>query len=738
MGSRRLSRGGSDSCGSGASTGKALDGPGTPARGVFVGAAPGVKALDASLAPPSGGGDGQVRRVQDQAAPSRPWGTPPPSTLLVKTVPRASCAASIVVFAVTAGFVTGMPLRQDDLPAGAALPDARRLALDVVLAAEDAVGFECCDTSIFLMFFRMEAPYRMPYLPQMPTFFVRLPILATSSSCCVGAGGGGGQRAGAAQRRTRAARLALAVASPPWFVDLRRARSAAQGWASGSDAGCPGWRWRAPQTAAVRRSRFVTKSLIEQWAARTATRWEQSPPLSTREPLVARQCEQDAVRHGLARVCQPSAFGDCTLVTLTRIATRSGTLLSHTWSCKLAWAVGHSLTRPAPKTRDPGNAGQKGSPKSHRCRTAARSRAIAAARAIRLFVRRNRGSGMVFDAPPVAAPQAADDEWVKCHDAATGASYYANRRSFEVSWTPPPAPDAAAGAGVAARRRQWSPPRSRWPPRRRHARGAPPTRPGSAAAPRRWPRLRPARSRRPSFAARAASPPTPEPPPPAPEAVAGPRGAADAGAALRGVRRRRRAHRQRHRGGRRARVLRGVRGDRVVVVAPEPSGPPTPKARPRTESLPPRLRLRRPSRRQNHGQTTRGLRLTRPRNSPPEPPAPLPRRRPRGGRRRRAPRRAGGEFAAAGGPSTAKGYRRRRGRGRSWTRAARRRARPRASRLRGGAKLRHTRPCMRWVRLRATSSAGDPRAAGPSSRLRPTRARGFVTTHGSSRAPAGG
>ena len=42
-----------------------------------------------------------------------------------------------------------------------------------------------------------------------------------------------------------------------------------------------------------------------------------------------------------------------------------------------------------------------------------------------------------IDAPPVAAPEAADDEWVRCHDAATGASYYANRRSFEVSWTPP-------------------------------------------------------------------------------------------------------------------------------------------------------------------------------------------------------------------------------------------------------------------------------------------------------------
>ena len=61
-----------------------------------------------------------------------------------------------------------------------------------------------------------------------------------------------------------------------------------------------------------------------------------------------------------------------------------------------------------------------------------------------------------IDAPPAAAPEAVDDEWVKCHDAATGASYYANRRSFEVSWTPPPAavsppaPVVAAEASVAA------------------------------------------------------------------------------------------------------------------------------------------------------------------------------------------------------------------------------------------------------------------------------------------------
>lgn len=40
-------------------------------------------------------------------------------------------------------------------------------------------------------------------------------------------------------------------------------------------------------------------------------------------------------------------------------------------------------------------------------------------------------------APPVEAPQQDANEWVMCRDDATGAAYYANRRSFEVSWTPP-------------------------------------------------------------------------------------------------------------------------------------------------------------------------------------------------------------------------------------------------------------------------------------------------------------
>ena len=34
---------------------------------------------------------------------------------------------------------------------------------------------ECWATSIFLTTFRREEPYRVPYLPQIPTFFVRLP-----------------------------------------------------------------------------------------------------------------------------------------------------------------------------------------------------------------------------------------------------------------------------------------------------------------------------------------------------------------------------------------------------------------------------------------------------------------------------------------------------------------------------------------------------------------------------------
>ena len=120
------------------------------------------------------------------------------------------------------------------------------------------------------------------------------------------------------------------------------------------------------------------------------------------------------------------------------------------------------------------------------------------------------------DAPPVAAPEAVDDEWVRCHDAATGASYYANRRSFEVSWTPPPAVAASAPAPppvvVTAKASVAAPP----PARARRAADAAWIGRGTAAL---------AKATReaptPAFATPvvAPSPPTPEPPtPPVPEA----------------------------------------------------------------------------------------------------------------------------------------------------------------------------------------------------------------------------
>ena len=84
----------------------------------------------------------------------------------------------IVVFAVTAGGVLSMyappaiTFRQEP---HFQMPVAWRLTLS--FPQKTQLYFECCDTSIFLMFFRIDAPYRMPYLPQIPTFFVRLPIL---------------------------------------------------------------------------------------------------------------------------------------------------------------------------------------------------------------------------------------------------------------------------------------------------------------------------------------------------------------------------------------------------------------------------------------------------------------------------------------------------------------------------------------------------------------------------------
>ena len=123
-----------------------------------------------------------------------------------------------------------------------------------------------------------------------------------------------------------------------------------------------------------------------------------------------------------------------------------------------------------------------------------------------------------IDAPPVAAPEAVDDEWVRCHDAATGASYYANRRSFEVSWTPPsrtPPPATAVSAPapsppvVAAAESVAAPP----PVRARRAADAAWIGRGTAA-------LAKATREAPTPVAAPPPPPVPEPPsPPTPEPV---------------------------------------------------------------------------------------------------------------------------------------------------------------------------------------------------------------------------
>lgn len=59
----------------------------------------------------------------------------------------------------------------------------RRHGRTHTLPQKTQVYLECCDTSIFLMILRSEAPYRVPYFPQIPTFFVRLPYW-----CWVGLG----------------------------------------------------------------------------------------------------------------------------------------------------------------------------------------------------------------------------------------------------------------------------------------------------------------------------------------------------------------------------------------------------------------------------------------------------------------------------------------------------------------------------------------------------------------------
>lgn len=51
------------------------------------------------------------------------------------------------------------------------MPPANRFIL--VFPQKEHKYFEVLEINIFLTIFRSEAPYLVPYLPQMPTFFVR-------------------------------------------------------------------------------------------------------------------------------------------------------------------------------------------------------------------------------------------------------------------------------------------------------------------------------------------------------------------------------------------------------------------------------------------------------------------------------------------------------------------------------------------------------------------------------------
>ena len=59
------------------------------------------------------------------------------------------------------------------------MPTAERLT--AYLPQKEQKYLECWLTSIFLICLRSDAPYRVPYLPTMPTFFVRFDILARLS-----------------------------------------------------------------------------------------------------------------------------------------------------------------------------------------------------------------------------------------------------------------------------------------------------------------------------------------------------------------------------------------------------------------------------------------------------------------------------------------------------------------------------------------------------------------------------
>lgn len=56
------------------------------------------------------------------------------------------------------------------------------------------VYLACCVISIFLICLRNDAPYRVPYLPVTPTFFVRLVCKTGTKERKVSLGTGGGRR----------------------------------------------------------------------------------------------------------------------------------------------------------------------------------------------------------------------------------------------------------------------------------------------------------------------------------------------------------------------------------------------------------------------------------------------------------------------------------------------------------------------------------------------------------------
>ena len=162
MGARRLSRGMPTRAGAAHRRARPWAAPARAGRAASSSERRGALALDprAYLAPPSL----PLSTYAICAAGVLP-GAPTPPYILKQLY---DCASSIlrmrpiVVFAVTAGGVLSMyappaiTFRQEP---HFQMPVAWRLTLS--FPQKTQLYFECCDTSIFLMFFRIEAPYRL-------------------------------------------------------------------------------------------------------------------------------------------------------------------------------------------------------------------------------------------------------------------------------------------------------------------------------------------------------------------------------------------------------------------------------------------------------------------------------------------------------------------------------------------------------------------------------------------------